>query len=389
MSALLISRNPDLKRLKDEGYEVEVKSGYLVVHHIPYVAPGKVVKYGTLVTPLTLQGDKTIRPGDHTVQFAGEFPCKRDGIEFTEMGSRGNHTKLIDGLEVDHQFSRKPPGGYPDYYSKITNYVNILMAEAQVVDPAATATTFKDITTQADDSVFHYEDTASSRAQITAATQKLKLPKIGIVGLGGTGAYVLDLVAKTPVVEIHLFDDDEMLTHNAFRAPGALSLEELRRGPLKVHYLADLYSKMRKGIVVHPERLTEANLTLLDDMSFIFLCVDEGKVKGPIVAKLEGARIPFIDVGMGVEVLEDSLTGKIRTTLSSDKKRDHYRGRLTVGEGGKDDDYSLNIQIAELNSLNAALAVIRWKKFFGFYADLTGEYSTYYDVFTHSITNWD
>jgi hypothetical protein len=42
------------------------------------------------------------------------------------------------------------------------------------------------------------------------------------------------------------------------------------------------------------------------------------------------------------------------------------------------DDYDYNIQIADLNALNAALAVIKWKKLWGFYLDLENEnYSTY------------
>jgi len=37
MSQELISRNLDLKRLRDEGYEVEIRATYLLVHSIPYV----------------------------------------------------------------------------------------------------------------------------------------------------------------------------------------------------------------------------------------------------------------------------------------------------------------------------------------------------------------
>ena len=36
MSQQLISLNPDLKRLQDEGYHVEVKNGHLLVHEVPY-----------------------------------------------------------------------------------------------------------------------------------------------------------------------------------------------------------------------------------------------------------------------------------------------------------------------------------------------------------------
>ena len=74
MSPPLISRNPDLKRLRDEGYVVSVKSGHLVVDRVPYVrAPGQVA-YGTLVSELTLSGDKTVAPGTHIVHFSGAFP---------------------------------------------------------------------------------------------------------------------------------------------------------------------------------------------------------------------------------------------------------------------------------------------------------------------------
>lgn len=37
-------------------------------------------------------------------------------------------------------------------------------------------------------------------------------------------------------------------------------------------------------------------------------------------------------------------------------------------------EYDTNIQIAELNALNAALAAIRWKKLWDFYADQEGEH---------------
>ena len=37
MSHELISRREDLKRLIEEGYEIEVRSGHLVLHRVPYV----------------------------------------------------------------------------------------------------------------------------------------------------------------------------------------------------------------------------------------------------------------------------------------------------------------------------------------------------------------
>ena len=33
--------------------------------------------------------------------------------------------------------------------------------------------------------------------------------KVAVIGLGGTGSYLLDALAKCPVAEIHLYDDDK------------------------------------------------------------------------------------------------------------------------------------------------------------------------------------
>ena len=52
---------------------------------------------------------------------------------------------------------------------------------------------------------------------------------------------MLDLVSKTQVAAIHLFDADKMSTHNAFRSPGAATIEELREQPLKVEYFRRRY----------------------------------------------------------------------------------------------------------------------------------------------------
>ena len=45
--------------------------------------------------------------------------------------------------------------------------------------------------------------------------------------------------------------------------------------------------------------------------------------------------------------------------------------------------------MADLNALNAALAVQRWKKYFGFYADLEQECFTTFTLDGNHITNED
>ena len=211
------------------------------------------------------------------------------------------------------------------------------------------------------------------------------------MGLGGTGSYVLDLVSKTPVKEIHLFDGDKFLQHNAFRSPSAPSIDELRALPQKVSYFADLYSKMRKGIIPHASYIDASNIDRLDGMDFVFLSLDKGGAKKLIIEKLEEFGIPFIDVGIGVNLIDDALCGVIRVTTSTVEKCDRtsVKSRIPFSDGDDNNEYSRNIQIADLNALNAALAVIKWKKLFGFYVDLEKEHHSTYTIDGNILTNED
>jgi hypothetical protein len=63
-----------------------------------------------------------------------------------------------------------------------------------------------------------------------------------------------------------------------------------------------------------------------------------------------------------------SLGGILRVTTSTAQNRETARKRIAFSNDD-DNEYARNIQIAELNALNAALAVIKWKKLCGFYHD--------------------
>jgi hypothetical protein len=238
-----------------------------------------------------------------------------------------------------------------------------------------------------DGSVFEYLDTASSRAGIGGLSSRLAVGPIAIIGLGGTGSYVLDLVGKTPVKEIHLFDGDRFLQHNAFRSPGAATLAQLKAAPFKVDYLKGIYSAMRRGIVAHPYDIIADNAGELNGMSFAFVCIDGGARKKPIVEKLEQAGIPFIDTGLGVELGEDGLVGMVRLTTSTREQRGHFRSKVSLADGDGENLYRHNIQIADLNALNAALAVIKWKKLLRFYQDIDREHDATYVTSGNRLLN--
>lgn len=391
MSQQLINHSPDLQRLRDDGYDVEVRSNYLLIKHVPYVNSNKEIKLATLVSELSLAGDVTTTPSTHVVSFAGEYPCNKDGTEIARIRHQSSQQELTPDLVVHHSFSSKPNGGYKDYYEKMTTYVAIIASPAQSLDSSITAKIFPVIEAEEEKSVFNYIDTASSRAGINLVTRKLERGKIGIVGLGGTGSYVLDFVAKTPVQEIHLYDGDRFLQHNAFRSPGAPSIDELRTAPYKVDYFAARYSNMRKGIVPHVGYIEPSNVDLLHQMDVVFLCLDKGGAKRLIVDKLEEWGTVFIDVGLGIQLVDDALLGVLRVTTSTAEKREHVsaKGRIPFSDGEGNNEYSRNIQIADLNAFNAALAVIKWKKLWGFYVDLEREHHSTYTIDGNMLTNED
>lgn len=238
--------------------------------------------------------------------------------------------------------------------------------------------------------IFKYPDTNSSRAKIDFLNRKFKGQKIAIIGMGGTGSYILDLVSKTPVDEIHIYDGDIFQIHNAFRAPGAISADkfELDANLSKVNYYFDIYSKMHNGIIPHSKYVTEENLGEFRNIDYTFISVDKNKVRSMLVRELLKMNRTFIDVGMGVNMLEDSLLGSIRVTAGTEKFNKHLEYRIG-SEESDENDYATNIQIADLNCLNAVLAVIKWKKLFGFYQDLKEEHNILFFINTNKLLNED
>lgn len=390
MSTGLIAHSRDLKRLRDEGYDIVVRNGYLLVRDVPYVNSDQQVERGMLVSQLKLSGDVTAAPGTHVMLFAGDHPCHQDGKKLAEIQNNTHPRKaLADGVTVDHTFSAKPEGGsYEDYHHKVTTYVNILTGPARALDSEATAQTFPVVSQEnGEDPAFHYTDTASSRAGIVNVNKKLELGAVAIVGLGGTGSYVFDFVSKTPVRKIHLIDGDGFHQHNAFRAPGAPSREELAGKPSKVSYFQTVYSRMHKNIIAHDCYLDQDNLDLLEGIDFAFLCFDDGPIKRKAIQALLKSSTPFIDVGMGLSVEDDSIRGQIRVTTGTPEHSEHILDgkRVSFAPPDEDAEYATNIQVAELNALNAALAVIKWKKLFGLYLDTERELQSVYTLSGNDI----
>ena len=66
-------------------------------------------------------------------------------------------------------------------------------------------------------SVSRYDVIALPHQRLSAL---LAEKKVAIIGLGGTGSYILDFLARTHLEKIALFDDDKVHVHTIFRLPG-------------------------------------------------------------------------------------------------------------------------------------------------------------------------
>lgn len=238
---------------------------------------------------------------------------------------------------------------------------------------------------------FVYPDTASPRVGIEAVSDRLAGGTVAIIGLGGTGSIVLDLISKTPAERILLIDGDAAEQHNAFRWPGAMAIEDIQAGLTKVDYFAKVYGRMHTGIEAHAVHLTDETISFLDDTDFVFVCVDSVAARAFIVPALEARGLPYIDCGLGLSLVDDRLMGLIRVTTSTPAMRAHVHERDRIPMTGDADDalYRSNIQVADLNMLAGTLAVIQYKQLLGFYLDTGAEYHAIYSTDGNTIINAD
>ena len=387
MSQALINRSSDLLRLQNENYEIEVCGGYLAIHHVPYLNSSKEIKSGLLVMSLTTSGNIVEKPKDHTAYFVGERPCNINGSFVPSLVNSPKKQPLFADIVSDFYLSCHPDGrNYNDYYDKVSTYVSIISSPALNLNEEVCIKLKRPIVVHEDESPMVYMDTNASRANVTYLNDLFRSLKIALVGVGGTGSYILDFVSKTPVSEIHLYDLDVFNTHNAFRAPGAASIEELEEQPSKVEYLAKRYSKMHKRIIPHKKHIMLDNIEVLKEMDYIFLSVDSVSVRKEIASYLIDKGLSFIDSGLGVNLSENKLSGLIRITSGFPGKYGHIKEAFG-GDEVKDDVYASNIQISELNALAAIHAIIKWKKMLGFYHDTIGEFNSVYSINDNDVLN--
>lgn len=355
------------------GLRVSVVGTHLLLHDVPVVNGQRHLQMGTLVATFIHTESSVTPPATHQVWLDGPYPCFADGRSIEVL----RHSDVPEGLlapdvSARYFFSNKDEGwtGYATHYDLLMHYWRIITDQARVIDPHCTRP-FQpgagEITVASHESPFLYPDACSARGNFSMVSERLAQDRIAIVGLGGTGSFVLDQVAKTPVREIHLFDGKDFEVHNAFRSPGGPSADSF--GQKKVEHYARMYAPMRRGVIPHPTNVTQDNVELLRQFDFVFVCVDKGPARKLICEFLISSDIPFVDCGMDLSLSsEQQIYGTCRVTVCTPDKSDHFWDRVPVMEESGDGLYDQNIQVSDANALNAILAVMRWKQQLGFYA---------------------
>lgn len=386
-----------ISELKSKGYNVATaEDSVLIAWDIPYINSTGTIRRGILAFPIVKENNDWIPAVDHTAYFKGEIPCNSKKEQLSWIIDTNTQWNIAGGVGIakirmscKKTHSEGTISTYGSIEDKLVNYIRIIEAYAKRIDPSISAQTYNDPPDIHPVGPFLYPDSASSRNGIGNLNERFATKKIGIIGLGGTGSYLLDIIAKTHVQEIHLYDSDIFDAHNSFRAPGASSIDEINQNEPKVTRYARIYSKFRNGIIPHMQKISTENNADIQFLDFVFLSVDNDLARHDIISMLEENNTPYIDVGMFAQLSGQNKNGicsRIRTTLwytGLPRNSGHYLSCDNM----KDDDYKSNIQIAELNALNASLAVIKWKKYMGYYLDHEKETMSTYDSYKNSLVN--
>lgn len=367
-----------LEDLLESGYSLSIVNGHLVVNDVWYLDSERGLAKAHLAAPLTLIDESKVgAPINHQMFWSGAPPFYADRTAIA-LGARSARGVNFAGTSYPWHLSNKDKARKFATYTELVEHYVALIAGPAEQEFGVTARTGAIYEVAEEDSPFKVHDTFSARAQITDLNALLAEDKIAIIGLGGTGSFVLDFMVKTPVYSIDAFDFDVFAVHNGFRSPGEVPFDFF--GQPKTAFYQHKYKDFRHRLNFHHKRVEAGDEAFFSNITFAFVCIDDGESRDAICKMLTALKLPFIDVGMGVEREGGRLDGLIRTTLFTEETAALAINDVPVDEGANEDIYRKLVQIGELNALNAVLAVLRYKQLRGFYGDDVGYYNTLFSI---------
>ena len=148
-----------------------------------------------------------------------------------------------------------------------------------------------------------------------SASDQIRLlkSKITLVGLGGLGGTVLELLARAGVGHLNLIDGDRFEDHNLNRQ---LLCTQDRLGTSKARAAAERVCRINSSLTVeaHAEFLTPQNAPrLVNECHAVVDCLDNIKSRFIVEAAVKAAGIPLISAAVA------GLTGHVTTIFPQDR----------------------------------------------------------------------
>ena len=364
------------------GFEVvtEAEAGVVRTVRVPCLFAGGVPGTCAIETsydPATGRPDNRIGGDVHAVHITidGEY----DGLVYHADGTAIGNQVGGDGKTWSNISIKRGARGSPEPDETAHD---LLHRYAKQIVGAVSAAGYSEPAALAMPDPFHIPNTFEARAAIAPVQDRIRGDRIAIIGLGGTGAHILDFIAKTPVSEIHLLDSDRVDWHTLMRAPGAPTpeeIEQVRAGSLlKVDYYCSKYAAFRAGIRPHAERVESPSMfaEFVSDHSidFVFVCIDQltegdSSRQDDVYRAVSEAGVPFIDSGVSITLEDCAVRGAV-TTSGYDAGSDGWKAipnaRLVGGAAGY-----RNVQLPEVNAAAATFAVMEWRRCTGQYVSET------------------
>ena len=376
----------DLERLVKAGFRVSLHSDVLVVEPVAYRRSDGGISTGKIVLPCAIGPGATGAPSTHQVWWDGEKPHREDG-QVTRAYLGEEERTWSGGATSNHSFSHKPQSGYSSYYQAVRNYAKILADDAGVDWHPSTGPGELKVSGE---SQLQQRETGLARIGLSDLEAVYGTQRVAIIGAGGTGGYIMDLVAKCPVKSIQIYDDDVIEHHTGLRWPGSHPPSERDLGTSKSEYLARRYSEWHKHITGYAMRVNREKAGQIETQAdVVFIAIDDGESRGEIVAGID-QRKTVIDCGVDISRNSAGLVGTSRVTRMGHETEsvEAVRRRLPVAKH-ENEEYERNQQLAEMNALNACFAVLAWKESIGIYASWgAGEHRKFWTE-TNTMMNYD
>lgn len=379
-----MSRKDRLTTFSEQlGFEVEVEteSGVIRAVRIPCLFLGRVPGTCTIETSYDLvtgRPDNRIGGDVHAIKVT--IDGGYDGRVYHADGTAIGNYVGGDGQTWSNISIKRGAQGHPeldetahDLLHRYAKHIVGAVSAAGYTDPAALASL----------DPFHIPNTFEARTAIAPVQDRIRGQRIAIIGLGGTGAYLLDLICKTPVSEIHLIDSDCVDWHTLKRAPGAPTTEEIelvRTGALlKVDYYHSKYASFRPGIHPHPLRVDSPSMFVEfvsnHPIDYAFVCIDQrtdgdSARQDVVYLAIAAAGVPFIDSGVSITIEDRAVRGAV-TTSAYDAGSDAWKVAIPNARLDSSAPGYRNVQLPEVNAAAAALAVMEWRRRTGQYVSET------------------